>query len=42
MKPGPLTSYVAINAVQIASLNLASWNQIATWLRQLNNLRVAA
>jgi hypothetical protein len=26
----------------IGSLNFASWNQIATRLRQLDNLRVAA
>ena len=32
----------AISEVELVSLTFASWNQIALWLRQLDNLRQAA
>ena len=32
----------AISEVELVSLTFASWNQIALWLRQLDNRRQAA
>jgi len=36
------TAFACIHKRRLVSLNFASWNQIATWLRQLDNLRTAA
>ena len=38
---GKLFSGILV-ATAVTSLTVASWSQIAAWLRQLNNLRAAA